>query len=542
METGATTKITSSAVTDRGLSEKRPENEDSHLELIDHGLFVVADGVGGAQAGDVASQMAVEILGEAFMHQSQFADAEDVMRLAIQRANEAIFHMAQDLPQLASMATTIVALQITGNIATIGHVGDSRVYRVAPDARIHRETDDHSVVEEEVRAGRMTPEQALNHPSRNVISRALGAEATVDVDIKTVMVEPGSYFLLCSDGITRHIPDREIEEIFEVAATPAAITNRLKATCYERGAEDNLTAIVVHFEGGANDTKASIPVGEDIGFEAAQTRDVAGDFDTVATARPIEDVSGQIGLDAPGAVAADDSTAVFESFDLGDEESYPSDELSQNTEYKSSSVVVPAQAPVTVDIPSAVALKNYNDYLETEASQNSPFSKLVSAAFLLIIGALLGAAAYYFLLAPIPQPEPQPLPTLVEQSSNVPLTAFEDGRRLVDKDPAAFLNANAASPENADDFFLLGRAFLLTGKYWEAKRAFNEAKNRLAQADPKNAKTLSIEIAMATAMIETPGAAETFAKDIYASNTANGSASNANANVNTSANFGLPVR
>lgn len=388
----------------------------------------------------------------------------------------------------------------------------------------------------------MTPEQALNHPSRNVISRALGAEATVDVDIKTVMVEPGSYFLLCSDGITRHIPDREIEEIFEVAATPAAITNRLKATCYERGAEDNLTAIVVHLEGGANDTKASIPVGEDIGFEAAQTRDVAGDFDTVATARPIEDVSGQIGLDAPGAVAADDSTAVFESFDLGDEESYPSDELSQNTEYKSSSVVVPAQAPVTVDIPSAVALKNYNDYLETEASQNSPFSKLVSAAFLLIIGALLGAAAYYFLLAPIPQLEPQPLPTLVEQSSNVPLTAFEDGRRLVDKDPAAFLNANAASPENADDFFLLGRAFLLTGKYWEAKRAFNEAKNRLAQADPKNAKTLSIEIAMATAMIETPGAAETFAKDIYAANTANGSASNANANVNTSANFGLPVR
>src|SRR5688500_8247490 len=120
--TETTTRIHSASVTDRGLSEKRPYNEDSFLELPDRGVFAVADGVGGAQAGDVASQMAIEILGEAFANQGPGIDAEVTMRLAIERANSAIFQMATDLPQLSSMATTIVALHLTGDVATIGHV------------------------------------------------------------------------------------------------------------------------------------------------------------------------------------------------------------------------------------------------------------------------------------------------------------------------------------------------------------------------------------------------------------------------------------
>jgi protein phosphatase len=115
-------QVASAAITDRGLSDKRPQNEDSYLELLHHGIFAVADGVGGAQAGDVASQMAVEILGEAFANKPENADAEDVMRIAIERANAAIFQMSHDLPQLSTMATTVVALHISGNIATIGHV------------------------------------------------------------------------------------------------------------------------------------------------------------------------------------------------------------------------------------------------------------------------------------------------------------------------------------------------------------------------------------------------------------------------------------
>src|SRR3954470_14877201 len=201
------------AISDRGLSEKRPLNEDSFLSDPERRIFAVADGVGGAQAGEVASKTAVEVLDEAFRHQVDGADIEDLMEIAIQRANVSIFQMAQDSPKLSAMATTVVALQVDGHVATIGHVGDSRLYRLSPDGQLHRETADHSVVEEEVRAGRMTPEQASNHPSRNVISRALGAEETVEVDLKTKEVEDGTTFLLCSDGITRHIPDPEIREI-----------------------------------------------------------------------------------------------------------------------------------------------------------------------------------------------------------------------------------------------------------------------------------------------------------------------------------------
>ncbi|MDQ3324014.1 MAG: protein phosphatase 2C domain-containing protein, partial [Acidobacteriota bacterium] len=123
-------QIYSAAVSDRGLSKKRPQNEDSFLEMNECGLFAVADGVGGAQAGDVASQMAVEILSEAFVNLRENGDAEEMMRIAIERANESIFQMSHDLPQLSTMATTIVALHISGNIATIGHVGDSRLYRL----------------------------------------------------------------------------------------------------------------------------------------------------------------------------------------------------------------------------------------------------------------------------------------------------------------------------------------------------------------------------------------------------------------------------
>src|SRR5207302_5018642 len=130
-------------------------------------------------------------------------DIEDLMDIAIHSANRSIFEMAHDHPKLSAMTTTVVALHLDGHIATIGHVGDSRLYRLSPDGQLHRETADHSVVEEEVRAGRMTPEQAAHHPSKNVISRALGAEESVEVDMKTIEVEDGTRILLCTDGITR---------------------------------------------------------------------------------------------------------------------------------------------------------------------------------------------------------------------------------------------------------------------------------------------------------------------------------------------------
>jgi protein phosphatase len=242
--------IEAAAVSDRGLSEKRPENEDSMLSDPEHRIFAVADGVGGAQAGEVASQTAVEVLKEAFANQHAGGeDVEDLMEIAIQRANDSIYRMSREQPRFMNMATTIVALHLDGLRATVGHVGDSRLYRLAPDGRLSRETDDHSLVEEEMRAGRLTPEQAATHPNRNVISRALGAEAAVEVDMRSFEVERGTIFLLCSDGITRHVPDPELSTVLRNARTLDAACEELKRRCFERGAEDNLTAVVVRVGG-----------------------------------------------------------------------------------------------------------------------------------------------------------------------------------------------------------------------------------------------------------------------------------------------------
>jgi protein phosphatase len=269
--------IEAATVTDRGLSEKRPENEDSMLSDPAHGIFAVADGVGGAQAGEVASQTAIEVLQEAFSNQHDGEDVEDLMEIAIQRANDSIYRMSREQPRFAMMATTIVALHLDGLRATVGHVGDSRLYRLAPDGRLSRETQDHSLVEEEMRAGRLTPEQAATHPNRNVISRALGAEAAVEVDMRSFEVERGTVFLLCSDGITRHVPDEELSNVLRNARTLDAACEELKRRCFERGAEDNLTAVVVRVggEGGghaqAGDDEEQTLVRERPNLHAART-------------------------------------------------------------------------------------------------------------------------------------------------------------------------------------------------------------------------------------------------------------------------------
>jgi serine/threonine protein phosphatase PrpC len=259
-------KIHVASVSDRGLSEKRPMNEDSFVTDAEHRIFAVADGVGGAEAGEVASQTAIDVLQEAFRHQlGDGDDVEDLMELSIQRANSSIHQMAAEHPRFSMMATTIVALHLDRGRATIGHVGDSRLYRVSPDGQLVRETADHSIVEEEVRAGRMTPEQAAHHPSKNVISRALGAEESVEVDMKTIEVEDGTRFLLCTDGITRHIPDMELRQLLTSAQGADAICAQMKERCYERGAEDNLTAVIV--EVGEPKYQAT--------FDGARTQDLS---------------------------------------------------------------------------------------------------------------------------------------------------------------------------------------------------------------------------------------------------------------------------
>ena len=501
-------RISSAAVSERGLSEKRPQNEDSFLEIKQSGIFAVADGVGGAQAGEVASQMAMEILGEAFTNLHNGSDADDVMRTAIERANAAIYQMAHELPQLSSMATTIVALHMAGNIATIGHVGDSRLYRVDREGNLYRETDDHSMVAEEVRAGRMTEEQAENHPSRNIISRALGAEPTVEVDIKTIMVEPGTSFLICSDGITRHVGDQEIKGVLTFGGDPAEICEYLKGLCYERGAEDNLTAVVVKVSGASGEALATpaefVLVDEEPTIATARTpfeNDVSDGDDelleldtTELTAPEISEKNGS---------KVEEINAITEHPLISAQEpgieTRPESESEHAVETETT-LATDEYAQKTTQDDTFSMFSDAGRY-NADAQKTGSLGKIATTLGMLLLGGVIGLVSYHFFIAPKIQQSNLP-PQTEMQSGNVPLTAFEESRRIVDKTPADALQKFGADPRDAEDYFLVGRSHLLLGHYTEARNAFIAAKERIAagDVDPNNAKNIETEIAIEMAV------------------------------------------
>jgi protein phosphatase len=531
-------QFASAAVSDKGLSEKRPHNEDSFLELKQHGLFIVADGVGGAQAGEVASQMAVEILEEAFLNMQPTSDAEEVMKLGIERANSAIFQMSHDLPKLSTMATTVVALHLSGNIATIGHVGDSRLYRLDNGGNLFRETQDHSVVEEEIRAGRMTVAQAVNHPSRNVISRALGAEPTVEVDMKTIMFEPDSSFLLCSDGITRHIEDYEVRELLVSNAAPEEICRQMKEICYKRGAEDNLTAVIVKVSSEVVNSYAPPNRADD--FEEATLVTSRQPLINPAVATPVfsdlTDLNEQPTQDLKFPAEA----LSFQDNFTDRAENVPFEPI-QN-EYPTGKII---ENPVVAQsVPEAVTEKFNRSKIETDVKEYRIDEKnggsFLGKLLVFLAGSVIGAGVCYYFIQSNPPTQPAAAPQITEmKTTNIPFSAFEENRRNVDRNPQQFIAANAVSPQDAIDFYLLGRAYLLTAKYPEAKQAFTEAKNRLAQTDTVNSKTLANEIAMAMAIIDNPFGQKAFEKDMLeyntppnSENTTNSNASNINAAFN----------
>jgi len=502
-------QIDSASVSDRGLSEKRPQNEDSFLELTERGLFAVADGVGGAQAGDVASQMAMEILGEAFINGRKGGDAEELMKIAIERANEAIFQMSHDLAQLSTMATTVVALHIEGTIATIGHVGDSRLYRLDPKGNFFRETQDHSVVEEEVRAGRMTQEQAANHPSRNVISRALGAEHSVEVDMKTIMIEPDTTFLICSDGITRHIDDFQLRELLLFKDTPENICGRMKELCYERGAEDNLTAVIARVTDKVVENFAG----------AATERSIAIEEATVATARPQTEN-----------VAIENQPFVEETPTQPLTMPIVSNaELNDSIRVSSQNIVGTRIEPKDAESQDVFVQEPVRDEKIYRADETSSgkLGRLLSSILFLIVGGILGAGIYYLFLQNNRQPE---IPQLTQQSPNIEFSSFETLRRSVDNDPNSYINLNANMTQDAEGLYLVGRAYLLTGKFPEAKKSFEDAKNKLGQANAVNSKVLANDIALGMAIID-EAAAQTKFQNQTNSNAAN-SSSQSNVNIN----------
>jgi len=537
--------IISAAITDRGLSEKRPQNEDSYLEMRAIGIFAVADGVGGAQAGEVASQMAVEILGEAFTNLQPGDDAETVMRSAMSKANAAIFQMAHELPQLSSMATTIAALHLNGNIATIGHVGDSRVYSVDQNGEITRLTDDHSVVAEEVRAGRMTEEQADNHPSKNVISRALGAEDSVEPDLITILVEPGTSFLLCSDGITRHVSDDEIRGSLAKRGVPQDVCQHFKNLCYERGAEDNLTAVIVSVSDNSAAKTDDTPVlqleeeeatvtGARVSGNAASTDDDLLELNTrelPPLAPAIEAEQKPIEVDPPHATAAAAEPAIHES--LSQQETVSNYEPPESVQSVASSEI-PVQSQggnLSIFSKSEVA---------TEREKGSLLGKIASLLAMLLIGGVLGFGIYHFVLAQ--KPDDTNVDQLTEmRSANIPLSAFEENRRTVDKTPTEALARFGADPRDAEDYFLVGRANMLLGNYVEAKKAFTQSTALIASGDPekfdpRNVKTLQTEIAIAMSVLSGTTVQTVFEKELSAISKPANANVNASANANTNSN------
>jgi PPM family protein phosphatase len=229
---------------DRGLV--RDHNEDAWVAVPP--LFVVADGMGGHSAGEVASKIAVTSIADGA---DGFA-AMDAARLVdlVQAANSAVWRTAKTRPELRGMGTTCTLLVLGGGMAQLAHVGDSRAYLLHRDA-LSQLTQDHSIVGRMVAEGRITEEEAARHPARSTITRALGAAADVQVDVVSVPIEVGDRFLLCTDGLSGSVSRDAIHDV--LAGTPVAqdAADRLIAIANGAGGEDNVTAIVVDV-GGPN--------------------------------------------------------------------------------------------------------------------------------------------------------------------------------------------------------------------------------------------------------------------------------------------------
>jgi len=246
------------AVSDLG--KKRTGNEDSFGYSVEHGVYVVCDGMGGAAAGEVASTMAVnEVLrllkgravDEATLLEKQVVEA-------VSAANQVILSRAQKNRKLAGMGTTLVGMVAEGSRVLVFNVGDSRCYRLRNLSldpatmhlsRLEQISQDHSLVSEQVRMGRMTPDEALSSPLRNVITRALGTQSVVTPDLFELETEPGEIFLLCSDGLTGELTEPLMESMLTIDLPLEDLCARLVNAAKIAGGHDNITCLLVRAEG-----------------------------------------------------------------------------------------------------------------------------------------------------------------------------------------------------------------------------------------------------------------------------------------------------
>ena len=243
-------RITSCGMTDVGM--KRTNNEDAYLINDELNLFIVCDGMGGHVGGEFASSIAVNTIEEVLstIEADPGADLSDdpleatreKIRYSIRLAGKRIYEKALAEPEYKGMGTTALVLLLDRSNAFIAHVGDSRAYLVREDL-IEQLTEDHSLVNEKIRAGVLTPEEARHHKLRNIITRSLGYQEDVDIDIQVRAVRRGDHFLLCSDGLSNLVETGEMGEFIRTLSPQAAARRLIEVAC-ERGGDDNITAII----------------------------------------------------------------------------------------------------------------------------------------------------------------------------------------------------------------------------------------------------------------------------------------------------------
>lgn len=230
-----------SARTDVGLV--RAVNEDNYL--LGDVLFAVADGLGGHEAGEIASKMAVNMLEEYSLSSEE--NPADRLREAFREINAAIYRRSTGDQSCEGMGTTLTALLIQDGTAYIGHVGDSRAYLVRNDV-MYQLTEDHSVVSELVRMGMLTKSEAKVHPQRNLLTRAMGTLPTVDIEVVDTKVEPGDRYILCTDGLSGAIEDSRILDVVVSEKTPPAVVDELINLANQNGGYDNVTVVAVFID------------------------------------------------------------------------------------------------------------------------------------------------------------------------------------------------------------------------------------------------------------------------------------------------------
>lgn len=243
----ARVRFTCAGRTDVGVV--RSGNEDNYLMIPDRAVFIVADGMGGHAAGEVASEMAVGIIAKGLndVRELDEATAQERIREAIRDANAAIFDRTLTEHDKRGMGTTATTLALMGPCYLIGQVGDSRAYLLR-DGRLIQLTKDHSYVQEQVDAGYLSPEDARTHPYSNVITRCVGANEDVVADTYIGTMRAGDLFLLASDGLTGMIDDPRLHDLLLTSGDPHQLVDRLIAEANRLGGLDNITVIVVRID------------------------------------------------------------------------------------------------------------------------------------------------------------------------------------------------------------------------------------------------------------------------------------------------------